>query len=218
MKISAYLFSFLFTGICFSQFATPELYAEYNLSIDTAFDSSIYHKITLGSQLTSYKWIAPEVEVSYYFGINSEERSAAEQSGPATYIANFNAFFEGFMWGLAPKLFYEDAGTRLVFIPKYHFGKVRAEGNFIDSEELSIEKEVKSNLNYWSFTLGIEESKWSNAATYGFYLYYSGFNAGEALNQLNFSEQGFFKDNYNTKTVGLGIRISYNFKRNPQLI
>ncbi|TLP77358.1 hypothetical protein [Maribacter sp. ACAM166] len=85
---------------------------------------------------------------------------------------------------------------------------------FIDSDDLSIEQEIKTRIYYWSFALGIEESKWSNNATYGFYLNYSGFNAGKALNQLDFKNQKFQKDNFNTRTVGLGMRISYSFKRN----
>ncbi|APQ17496.1 hypothetical protein [Maribacter hydrothermalis] len=78
------------------------------------------------------------------------------------------------MWGIALKLFYEEEGTRIVLITKYHFGKIRAKGNFLDSDAIELSQEIKSKVNYWSFSLGIEESKWSNNATYGLYLIYNG--------------------------------------------
>ena len=203
----------LFPVFSFCQLSTPELYGEYNLFLDEELNSSVYHKISFGSQLTSFKYIAPEIDVSYYFGANTLNRFDAEQTGPATYWASLHHFFEGFMWGLSPKLFYEEQGTKIVLIPKYHFGKVRAEGNFLDSEGVALEKKTKSKLHYWSFALGIEESKWSKNETYGFYLYCSGFNAGNALNSLNFSEQQLSKNNYNTRTFGIGFRVSHNFKK-----
>jgi hypothetical protein len=211
--------AFLFLNYyCFSQLASPSLFGEYNVFIDEEFNDNIYHKITFGSELTSFKFIAPEVDVSYYYGINSQERYFAEQTGPPTYIAYLNEHFEGFVWGFSPKLFYEEEGTRVVFIPKYHFGKIRAKGNFLDSDDVALEKIIKLKMYYWSFALGIEESKWSNNATYGFYLIYNGLNAGNALNQLDFNSQQFSKENYNTRTVGVGIRISYNFKTRNEVI
>ena len=38
------------------------------------------------------------------------------------------------------------------------------------------------------------------------------------FNQLDFNNHQFSKNNYNTRTVGLGIRISYNFKTRNQII
>ncbi len=203
---------------CFGQLGTPSLYGEYDVFIDEEFNDNIFHKITLGSELTSFKFIAPEFDVSYYYGLNSQEMFDAEQTGPPTYAAYLNENFEGFVLGFSPKLFYEEEGTRVVFIPKYHFGKIRAKGNFLDSDDVALEKVTKLKMYYWSFALGIEESKWSNNATYGFYLIYNGLNAGKALNQLDFNAQSFSKDNYNTRTIGLGIRISYNFKARNQII
>lgn len=218
MKILPVLVLFFLNYYCFSQLASPSLYGEYSVFIDPEFNGNIFHKITFGSELTSFKFIAPEVDVSYYYGINSQEKHFAEQTGPSTYDAYLNEHFEGFIWGFSPKLFYEEEGTRVVLIPKYHFGKIHAKGNFLDSDNLALEKEVKTKMYYWSFALGIEESKWSANATYGFYLIYNGLNTGKSLNQLNFNAQQFSKDNYNTRTIGLGIRISYDFKTRNQII
>lgn len=202
---------------CLGQIALPNFYGEYSIFIDPEFNDNTFHKITFGSELTSFKFIAPEVDVSYYYGINSQENHFAEQTGPSSYDAYLNEYFKGFIWGFSPKLYYEEEGTRVVLIPKYHFGKIKATGDFFDSDYVSLEKEIKSKMYYWSFALGIEESKWSNNATYGFYLIYNGLNAGKALNELDFDAQSFTKDNYNTRTVGIGIRISYNFKTRKQI-
>ncbi|MGO4920355.1 hypothetical protein [Maribacter spongiicola] len=216
---SIFLVALLFlSNHCFGQLGTPSLYGEYDVFIDEEFNDNIFHKITFGSELTSFKFIAPEFDVSYYYGLNSQEILYAEQTGPPTYTAYLSEHFEGFVWGFSPKLFYEEEGTRVVFIPKYHFGKIHATGNFLDSDNLRLEKKIKSKMYYWSFALGIEESKWSNNATYGFYLIYNGLNAGKTLNELDFDAQSFTKDNYNTRTIGLGIRISYNFKTRNQVI
>ncbi|APQ17497.1 hypothetical protein [Maribacter hydrothermalis] len=56
---------------CFCQLASPSPYGEYDVFIDEEFNDNIYHKITFGSELTSYKCITPEVDISYYYGINS---------------------------------------------------------------------------------------------------------------------------------------------------
>ena len=67
----------------------------------------------------------------------------------------------------------------------------------VDSDDVELSQEVKLKMYYWSFALGVEESKWSNNATYGFYLIYNGLDAGKAINQLDFmrsKDLGFSKD------------------------
>ena len=202
----------------FNQFQTPEIYGEYGVFVDSDLDDKLYHKITFGSSLFTYKFFAPEVDVSYYFGAVSNERYSFEPSGTSSYSAYLSQYFDGFMWGFTPKLFYEDEGTRIVLLPKYSFGKIKSEGEFFDTEFLEIEKIKRETISFWSFALGIEETKWSNAAVYGFYLTYSGMNAGSVLNTTDFKEQGFNKSRINTKTIGFCFRISYNFKKNQTSI
>lgn len=74
MKTIQKVIIFLLPYIEFCQFTTPEIYGEYNLFVDEEFDSNVYHKITFDTQLTSFKCIVPEVDVSYYFGIHTEDR------------------------------------------------------------------------------------------------------------------------------------------------
>ncbi|MDP5060366.1 MAG: hypothetical protein NWP64_00465 [Maribacter sp.] len=65
MKNIAVLALLFFTCYCFSQLASPSLYGEYDVFIDEEFNQNTYHKSTFGSELTSFKFIAPEVDVSY---------------------------------------------------------------------------------------------------------------------------------------------------------
>ena len=49
-----------------SQATTPELYGELATFIEPEVEQNTYHKITLESQLTAYKFIAPEIDFSYH--------------------------------------------------------------------------------------------------------------------------------------------------------
>ncbi|WP_419213363.1 hypothetical protein ACNR9Q_04220 [Maribacter sp. X9] len=209
---------FLSPFLGFNQFQTPEIFGEYGVFVDSDVDDNIYHRLAFGSSLFTYKFFSPEVDVSYYFGRVSNERHIFERPGPPDYSAYLSQYFDGFMWGFTPKLFYEHEGTRIVLLPKYSFGKIKSEGDFVDTEFLELEKIKTEKVYFWSFALGIEETKWSNAAVYGFYLTYSGLNAGKVLNTADFEEQQFNISRINTKTIGFCFRISYDFQKNEPSI
>jgi len=218
MKTTKLFLLFLVPLFGCAQFSTPEIFLELGGFYEDEFEPSVYVKVAAGAELFSYKFIAPEIDISYYGGGAEDEDFTFDGNG-INYRSILHRNMSGFVWGFAPKLFYEDDSYRLVLIPKYNFGTIKGNGGFLDSEDLRIEKSASTKIHFWSFALGIEGDAWRNSPKIGIYLIYSGLNGGPALNQLDFEENGYPGQNYNTKALGLSFRLNYDFKRkNPKRV
>ncbi|WP_299432058.1 hypothetical protein [uncultured Maribacter sp.] len=215
LKIFLYCL-FVFPVLVFNQFSTPKVFGEIGGFYEEQFEPSpnVYLKLSAGAELFSYKFLAPEIDISYYKGNDEDENSDFDNLGMVNYKSFLKRDASTVIWGFAPKLFYGDEEYRLVLIPKYSFGTIHATGNLIDSNSLEIEKKSKADIHFWSFAFGIEGYGWSDNTICGLYLIYTGFNAGKALNKLDFTAEDFSNENYNTKAIGLSFRIAYNFKKN----
>ncbi|WP_291869530.1 hypothetical protein [Maribacter sp.] len=176
----------------FSQVSGPEIFAEYSVFYNSDLKSSVNHKITAGSELFSFKYLCPEIEIAYTFGAHENSKIP----------------FTSFAFGFSPKLILQEEKSRWVFIPKYHLGKITAE-NFDTNNNITT---YKDKINFWSFAIGLEiksNHNVSNREKWGVYLIYNGFNARPTMNKINFEQ---LKIN-NTQSIGLSFRISTNFKR-----
>ena len=212
MKITKPLLLYLLPLFGHAQFTTPEIFGELGVFYEDEFDPSVYIKVSAGAELFSYKFIAPEIDVSYYAGGDEDEDFEIGEND-IVYRSILSRDISGFVWGFAPKFFYETDLYRLVLIPKYNFGSIKAEGHFLDSEGNNLEQLVRTKVYFWSFAFGIEGDAWRNSPKIGIYLIYSGLNGGHALNQLSFEGNGYSSRDYNTKALGIGVRLSYDFKK-----
>lgn len=202
--------------LCLSQFTTPEVFVEAGIFYEDEFEEKprAYAKFNAGLELFSYKFFAPEVDVAIYTGNDNRESSNFDITiGEVTDAYQLGRKFNSTIWGFAPKFFLDTDEVRWVVIPKYNFGNVFAEGNYWDIDDLEISQKVKAIIYFWSFAFGLESFAEEKNTRYALYLWYSGFNAGKALNQLDFESVGFSKQNYNTRTLGISFRLYYNFKR-----
>lgn len=205
--------------LAFNQVSPPELFLEGSMFFEEQFEPNAYIKISTGAELFSYKFVAPEIEVAYFAGGDVNEVFDADETGAINYKSVLSTDFDAVIWGFAPKIFYQLEHSRWVLIPKYHFGNLNGEASFFDSDDVKIEKQVKTKINFWSFSFGYEgkaSPKNSNSPNLGIYLTYTGFNAGKVLNQFNFKDKGYHSDNYSTKAIGVSVRISTDFKKHSK--
>ncbi|TMU54910.1 hypothetical protein [Flagellimonas algicola] len=203
----------LFTSlsISYSQMQPPEAFISFAAFYEDEFEPSAYLNFSVGSELFALKYMAPEVDVTYYFGGRSDEDWAIDPSGDIGFRSFLNRFFDAWFWGVGPKFFIQDNYSRVVFIPKYHFGNQRAIGDYTDTNQIDIRQVTKSKFNFWTFSLGYEFLAVDKIGKLGLYLTYTAFNAGKSLNQLDFSEQDYHKQNFNTKAIGITVRLSTGF-------
>lgn len=186
----------------------PEVYGGVGYYRHTGFDDNAYYHLRLGSELFSYKFMAPEVDFTYYFGGNNRVGERDDQTGLPSSRLFRN--FRGSVWGLAPKFYYGDGESRLVLIPKYHFGSVSSEGLVDALDGQSPTLETNSKLSFWSFSIGIEDEFDFERFKIGLYLTYTGFNAGKSINKISFPSYGFGNSDIETSTLGLNLRIGYS--------
>jgi len=211
MKPAVFL-TLLFSFICsYSQVQPPEAYISFGGFFEEQLKPNAYFNFSLGTELFAYKFIAPEIDYTYYFGGDENEDSEVDNMGDINFRSSLHRNFDSWVWGVGPKLFIQDDYNRFVFIPKYHFGRQKSTGNYYDSLDLDIEQESKTKFNFWSFSLGYEFIGEERIGKTGIYLTYTGFNAGKSLNQLDFFEPGYNQNNYNTKAIGLTVRLSSGF-------
>lgn len=213
MKSTFATLLFGFSIATYSQVQFPEAYLEFGGYFEEQLDVSSYYDISIGVEPFAYKFIAPDVEISYYFGSDQDEDWDFDESGEISFRSYLNRNFDAWVWGIGPKLFLEDDFSRIVLIPKYHFGTQKATGDYVDSNQLELRQVVKSKFNYWSVSLGYEFLGVDTVGKLGIYLTYSGFNAGKSLNQIDYSEFGYGRGRYNTKAIGVGVRLSTGFKK-----
>lgn len=194
----------------------PDVYGDVGYYRHTGFDDNSYYHLRLGTELFSYKFVAPEVDFTYYFGGNNRVGERDAQTGLPTSRLYKN--FRGKIWGLAPKIYYGDEYSRLVFIPKYHFGSVSSEGivDTIDGQSPNMNTSCK--LSFWSFSLGFEDDFDSERFKIGVYITYTGFDAGESLNKISFPSLGFENSDTSTSTLGLNFRIGYSLWKSGNTI
>lgn len=207
-----FLFALIFTtSHSNSQVQPPEAFISFSGYYEEQIEPNSYYNFSIGTELFAYKFIAPEIDISYYFGTDGTEDLKIGNSGNNDFRSALHKQFDSWVWGIGPKLFLEDDNNRLVLIPKYHFGKQKAVGKYFDSLDTEIEQEFKNKFNFWSFSIGYEFVGEERIGKTGIYLTYTGFNAGKSLNLLDFSSQGFNQNNYNTKAIGITVRLSSGF-------
>lgn len=211
MKPIPLIILLLFTNSAISQVEPPEAYISISGFYEEQLEPNSYYNFSIGSELFAYKFIAPEIDYTFYFGGDENEDWEMDNTGDIGFRSILNRNFDSWVWGLGPKLFLPNDDYRIVFIPKYHSGTQKARGSYFDSNDLDIDKESKTKFNFWSFSLGYEFLGEDKIGKLGIYLTYTGFNAGKSLNKLDFSEQDYNKNNYNTKAIGITVRLSSGF-------
>lgn len=205
--------------LSFSQFSTPEIYGELGGFYNPYIDDDSFAKFSAGVELFSYKFISPEIDFNFYFGADqSESYELDETTLTPNYREFFDTRFQGVVIGFAPKIYFRQEDSRWVFIPKYNIGTAHGWATFTNSEGVTIEKSSKARTSFWSYALGIEIDSWSEVAKFGLYIIYTDYDGDEGFQGISFEEQGYDNIETHTKSIGLSLRLSYNFKnKNPDI-
>lgn len=211
MKPILSLLLFISSSALCAQIQPPEAYLSFSGFYEDEFEPSAFLNFSVGSELFAFKHLAPEVDLTYYFGGRSDEDWDADTMGNINFRSEMNRFFDAWVWGIGPKFFIQDEYNRVVLIPKYHFGNQRAIGDYADSNQGHKRQENREQFNFWTVSLGYEFLGVDKIGKLGLYLTYTGFNAGKSLNQLDFINEGYGKRNFNTKAIGITVRLSTGF-------
>ncbi|WP_350284262.1 hypothetical protein [uncultured Croceitalea sp.] len=195
MKPTIFLIFTLYSTLAFSQIRTPEAYISFSGFYNSDLKSNTYFNLAAGAELFTYKFIAPEIDATFYFGSNAEES------------------FSSWVGGLGPKLFLDDTAVRYALIPKYHWGNQASERDEASSENTAITQKATQKFNFWSFSLGDKFSGRERKGKTGIYLTYTGFDAGKTLNQLATDNQTEMANNVNTRAIGLTVRLLTGFSK-----
>jgi len=151
-----------------AQIEPAEIYAGIGYYRHTGLEDNAYVDFRTGIQLFSYKFISPEIDFTYYFGDNEVVTARDLETDFPTSVLKTN--FRGSILGIAPKLFIGDSELRFVFIPKYNFGKIKAEGFLTTANSITQSQEITSKINFWSFSTGLEGELRNERLKLGFYL------------------------------------------------
>jgi len=215
MKSTITFLSILIFYTAKSQLRPPEFYVEGSGFFEEQFEPlSSYYAIGVGTEPLSYKFIALDLNYTFYFGGDEDEQfDDFDRDGEIDFRSRLYRDFWAWNFGVGPKLIFEDDYLQFVIMPKYHFAQQTAKGDFADSEGLDLGQKIKFNSNHWSLALGFEFMGEEKVGKFGVYLHYTRFNAGKSLNQLDFENQGYTNDRYNTPDIGITFRVSSGFKK-----
>ncbi|PCJ95395.1 MAG: hypothetical protein COA50_09320 [Flavobacteriaceae bacterium] len=211
-KKSIILFLFLFKVLfIIAQVKPPKVYGGIGFYLAPDLEGSGYADFTAGIEVFSYKFIAPEIEVSYFIG-GIETLTETDENGYDSKI--FDKAFNATIVSITPKLFFwEGEGLRLVVIPKYSFADITVRAKVTGITDFYAKTEAfyesKRQLNFWSFGAGIEGELNNEKIHIGGYLIYTGFDVSKGIKEFELG--GFNVSRFATKTLGINIRVMYSF-------
>lgn len=182
----------------------------FSLYRNVVFKNSGYAGVHAGVEFRINKYIRPEIETSVLLG-NLESPSKLDNLGNVTDL--FERKVHSINFSFSPKISLgdNDEGDSFISIrPKYNFSQIQASGTHIIVNQSNPTKSVQTQDKYteWRHSLGIGIGfhiyvSEKNTDTVAFILYYQGIQMGNALSQLQFSNE-----NFTTKDV-LGIGVTY---------
>lgn len=92
------------------------------------FNGDGYYGISVGAEILKFKFLAPEIEMSFYGGsIDKQEQLDVSDLpdgyvGPAPEAVGYiSGGFTAMVYSFSPKLIFGDADFAFVFLPKYSF-------------------------------------------------------------------------------------------------
>lgn len=183
----------------------------------TDFQESVYIQGGLGLEVKVYKFLKPELSVSYYYG-RLEDYSKLDDQGNITSVSTANASALNF--GFTPKICiscgeYSAGDALLQILPIYNIARIEAQGNYtaINQNSQAQIKTEKETVTEWQQSIGIGVGldiilSDKNYDTLAVNLYYTGVNMGKALGRV---EKG--ETRYDSRTLGLGLNYYFGFKK-----
>ncbi|MCP2029761.1 hypothetical protein L1276_004955 [Flavobacterium sp. HSC-32F16] len=210
---------FYFLLILFSMHLNAQVRASIDLGLyrHTDFKESGYIQGGLGLEVKAYKFLKPEVAVSYYYG-SLEDHNKLDALGNTTSAAKVNGSALNF--GFTPKIClscgeYGAGDALLQILPIYNISRIEAQQNYttINQNNPSQSKTEKDIVTEWQQSLGIgigvdiilSDKNYDSLAVN---LYYTGVNMGKALGEVESTET-----RYDSRTLGFGLNYYFGFKK-----
>ncbi|MUP46682.1 hypothetical protein E0K83_13135 [Gramella sp. BOM4] len=213
MRLAIFLVLLLSSFLSHAQFQ-PRLYTGGKIFYNKGFESNLYGAFDAGAEVFRFKFLAPEVGVSYFAGRPNEREVLNFDSNPPQGTARYDGRFNSFNLSIAPKLIFGNAEAAVVIVPEYNFGNMKVyERSFQragDRYELRENISESSNHQFWTFSAGVEGDFFSlEHINFSLLLTYTTLNSEKAFEDLQFSESD---DNYSeASNSGLGITFRVYF-------
>ncbi|NJB36602.1 hypothetical protein [Croceivirga sp. JEA036] len=188
-------------------------YAEVTGFYEDQFDG-LYLQFDLGTELFRYKWIAPDLSVNLLYGSVSDENfDDRNRDGEIDFRSFDSQSFVAWNAAFGAKFIIDDDTGQFIILPKYHFGKQEATGEYSNTDGIASKTRAFTSNSHWSLSAGYEflHPKYYNK--FGVYLRYTRFNAGKSLNHLNPENQVYHRTNFNTPAIGITLRFSTSFSK-----
>lgn len=207
---------FLLTNFQVSAQKHPVLYAGFEYYRNTGFNNSSIGNFNVGAQVYKWKFFAPEIGYDLYFGALNDQNILNPIDPGAQSLQQLEKSFNASLLTISPKLKFGRDDAFVSFSPKYHFGSVKARGDYFvlrNNGDYGLEERQKTSAptSFWSFSIGLEglaiktESYWFTLA-----VHYTFVNTDEAFQKLDFSEYNIKTTFSNSSSIGLGLRFYWD--------
>ncbi|MBC9795100.1 hypothetical protein [Sinomicrobium weinanense] len=221
--ILSLVFFWLGTTIILGQRLTPpRFYAGFEgFNRNILFKEEGYIGFMAGSELFSFKFIAPELEVGYYTGTLGKNEEAGQNAlppgydGPATISGYTSGGFHGWSFSLTPKLFFGDEDFRFLILPKYTLAGTNAYASYYKRDstggyyDLVERDDSQQTQSYFTIGIGFEGHIFeTEKLSLAFIIQYSGWNIREMFKSLDV--KGLNERQQGTRAIGLGLRLYFN--------
>lgn len=208
-----------FLLILFSALSNAQIRASIDLGLyrHTDFQESGYIQGGLGLEVRAYKFLKPELAVSYYYGM-LEDYSKLDAAGNITSIEKVDAYALNF--GFTPKICLScgefSAGDALLqILPIYNISRIEAQQNYstINPNNSTVLKTEKNIVTEWQQSVGIGVGvdiilSDKNYDSLSVNLYYTGVNMGKALAEVESTNT-----RYDSRTLGFGLNYYFGFRK-----
>lgn len=215
-----YIFYFLLLLISTSLNAQVRAFVGASYFRHTDFEANGYVEGLAGLEVKVFKFLKPELAVSYYFG-RLQDNTKIDALGNVISIGETKA--EALNFSFVPKICIScgesSAGDGLFQImPRYSISKIEAQEKFTTVNQNNPSQSItnKQTVTEWQHSIGIGVGvdimlSDKNYDSLAINLYYTGIDMGKAINQVERTNT-----RYDSRTLGAGMNYYFGFKKKKE--
>ena len=219
MKRIIFIFAVLACSYNSSAQFAPKLYGGGKAFYNKAYEGNTFGGFEIGAEIIRFKFLAPEIGISYFAGKPNEMEILDLESLPRQGSAKYDGRFSSFNFAVAPKLIFGNEEAALVILPEYNFGRMKVSERSFQGENSNYEMRedisASDNISFWNFSAGIEGDFFSlESIKFSLLLTYSTFDSETAFEDLQFASS---RDNYDAGSkdaLGITFRAYFDIFKN----
>ncbi|GAA4317258.1 hypothetical protein GCM10023115_42650 [Pontixanthobacter gangjinensis] len=219
MKRLSLILIILFSAFHANAQWAPKVYAGAKAFYDKGFEGNTFGGFEAGAELLRFKFLAPEIGISYFSGQPNIREFPDLGSLPPEGRAKFDGRFNSFNFSLGPKFIFGNQEAALVFLPEFNLGRMKVSERYFLRDntryELREEAGTSDNISFWNFSAGVEGDFFGlDRIKFSLLLTYTTLDSKKAFEDLQFPDSSEKYAGGSEGGLGINFRAYFDIFKN----